>query len=292
MDYTLKNIFNTQAELGEGPFWNSRAQQLGWVNILEGELHFLNPQSGDDQFVRFNEYIGFAVPRVNGDILVGLQRGIASYNLTGAQLSWIAQPEKDKAGNRFNDGKCSPDGRLFAGTMAVDEHAEAGALYRLDKNLSMQKVIAPVSISNGLAWSPEMNTLYYIDTPTRNVVAFEYNFDNGSIKNPKIVVTIPAEAGWPDGMTIDAEGMLWIALWNGAKIIRYNPGNGKKISEISLPALNVTSCAFGGPDLTNLYVTSAWKGMNPEQRKQFPGSGDIFEIETKIQGIPLHIFQG
>jgi len=292
MEYTHLNIFRAQAELGEGPFWNTPTQKLGWVNILKGELHFLASEMGVDQVYNFNQYIGFAVPRASGEYLIGLQNGIANINLENTNLTWIAQPESNIPGNRFNDGKCSPDGRLFAGTMAVDERPEAGSLYRLDKDSSICTVISPVSISNGLAWSPDGRKLYYIDTPTSSIVAYDYDLQTGSIQNPHVVIRIPAETGWPDGMTIDHEGMLWIALWNGAKVVRYNPGNGQKIGEISLPALNVTSCTFGGPNYSRLFITTAWKGMTPQQRDRYPESGDIFAVDTDVQGRPVDLFQG
>lgn len=292
MEYTHLNIFRAQAELGEGPFWNTSTQKLGWVNILKGELHFLVPETGEDQVYNFNQEIGFAVPRVNGDYLVGLKSGIASCNLNNSKTTWVAQPEFNLPGNRFNDGKCSPDGRLFAGTMALDEHPAAGSLYRLDKDSTIHTAISSVSISNGLAWSPDNSILYYIDTPTSNIVAYDYEAETGHIQNPRIVVSIPVNTGWPDGMTIDLEGMLWIALWNGAKVVRYNPQNGKKIGEILLPALNVTSCTFGSLNYSRLFITTAWKGMSPQQRILYPGSGDIFAVDTDAQGKPLDIFQG
>ncbi len=283
-------FLRAQAELGEGPSWNAEQHLLYWVNILAGELHTLDLSTNQDRVFKVNQYIGFVVSQKNGDVIVGLKDGIASFNFATSTMNWLARPESDKPENRFNDAKCSPDGRLFAGTMAIDEHPGAGALYRLDADKIIHKILSPVSISNGIAWSPDYKTFYYIDTPTRNILEFNYDIETGEINHPKTVIQIPREDGWPDGMTSDQEGMLWIALWQGAKVCRYNPKHGRKILEINLPALNVTSCTFGGEKMETLYITSAWKGMNKEQREDYPHSGDLFIAETKIPGMPSFMF--
>ncbi len=292
MNDSAQSILSARAALGEGPTWDAGSQVLYWVNILAGELHSFSPSTRQDRVVTFDQYLGFVVLRSRGGVVLGLQNGVAAYDFETAGLTWISRPETDKPENRFNDGKCAPDGRLFAGTMAIDEHPDAGTLYRIDCDLQTTPVARPVTISNGLAWSPDQKTMYYIDTPTRAVVAYDYAPETGEMSRPRIAVSVPASEGWPDGMTIDAEGMLWVAMWNGAKVVRYHPGQGKKIGELTLPALNVTSCAFGGPALDRLYITSARKGMQPEQFEQYPCSGDLFEAGVGVSGLPAVKFQG
>jgi sugar lactone lactonase YvrE len=156
----------------------------------------------------------------------------------------------------------------------------------------VKTLLTGTRISNGLTWSPDYRTFYYIDTPTRVVMAYDYDLATGEIANPRPAISVPPEMGWPDGMTSDVEGMLWVALWGGAKLTRWNPATGQLVTEIPVPAFNVSSCAFGGPDLTDLYVTSACKGMNAEQLAKYPLSGGLFRIQANIQGMPTFEFGG
>lgn len=289
---SLQTVLKANAELGEGPSWIASIANLMWVNIIAGELHFFDPLSTADRVFALGEYIGFAVQsNLPDDFIVGLQHGIAKFNTSNLKITWLAQPESNLPGNRFNDGKCGPDGRLFAGTMAIDESPLAGSLYRLDADKSIHSVVKPVSISNGLAWSLDHQHLYYIDTPTRKIVAYQYRED-GSLDNPKVAVEIPASEGWPDGMTIDHEGNLWVGMWHGAKVACFNPRNGKKVAELPLPALNITACTFGGESYDKLFITSAWKGMSDEERRIYPESGNIFEAEVGVHGFPASSFVG
>jgi sugar lactone lactonase YvrE len=154
----------------------------------------------------------------------------------------------------------------------------------------LKTLIIGTRVSNGLAWSPDTLTFYYIDTPTRTVMAYDYDLTTGEIANPRLAISIPPEMGWPDGMTSDTEGMIWVALWGGAKLTRWNPATGQLVAAIPLPAFNVSSCTFGGPDLADLYVTSARQGMSAAQLAEYPLSGGLFRIQTKIQGMPTFEF--
>jgi sugar lactone lactonase YvrE len=202
----------------------------------------------------------------------------------------IVNPESHLPGNRFNDGKCDPAGRFLAGTMDNAENEASGSLYSYSPGGTLQTLLTGVRISNGLTWSPDYRTFYHIDTPTRQVTAFEYDPVTGNIANPRPAVTVPSELGWPDGMTSDAEGMLWVAMWGGAKLTRWDPATGQLLEAIPIPALNVTSCVFGGPHLTDLYITSARKGMMAEQLAKYPLSGGLFRIRTNSQGMPTFAF--
>jgi sugar lactone lactonase YvrE len=156
--------------------------------------------------------------------------------------------------------------------------------------MMLKILLTGTRISNGITWSPNYQIFYFIDTPTRQVTGFDYDLETGQISNPRPVVCVPQELGWPDGMTADMEGMLWVAMWGGAKITRWNPSTGQLLEAFSIPALNVTACAFGGPDLTDLYITSARKGMNAMQLGEYPLSGGLFRLQTGIQGLPTFAF--
>ena len=209
-------------ELGEGPVWDDRQGVLIWVDIWAGEVHSYEPASGRDTAIGVGQPVGAAVPRRSGGLVLAVRDGFAFLDPDG-RLTSVAEVEAANPGNRMNDGKCDRHGRFWAGTMAGDARPGAGALYRLDPDLSVTKVLDGVTVSNGLAWSLDDRTMYYIDTPTQRVDAFDYDLASGTIENRRPLIEIPEEAGSPDGMTIDAEGFLWVALFGGRAVRRYSP---------------------------------------------------------------------
>jgi sugar lactone lactonase YvrE len=283
---------DARADLGEGPAWEPRTGCLYWVDIHAGHLHIFNPQEGVDRHIDVGEFLGCAAPRDSGGLVLGLRNGFATLDLSTEKLTRLVNPEPHLPGNRFNDGKCDPAGRFLAGTMDDAETKASGSLYSLAPDGTLKTLVTGTRISNGLAWSPDYRTFYYIDTPTRTVMAYDYDLATGDIANPRPVVTVPPEMGWPDGMTSDTEGMLWVALWGGAKLARWNPATGQLLEQIPFPAFNVSSCCFGGPDLTDIYVTTARQGMTPEQLTKYSLSGGLFRIKTNIQGMPTFTFGG
>jgi sugar lactone lactonase YvrE len=285
-------VLDAQADLGEGPVWEAHSGSLYWVDIHAGYLHIFNPQDRTDRRINVGEYIGCAALRCSGGLVLGLRSGFATLDLTSEKLRRIVNPEPYLPGNRFNDGKCDPAGRFLAGSMDDAEVEASGSLYSLAPDGSVKKLLTGRHIPNGLAWGPDQRTFYHIDTPTHIVMAYDYDLVTGEIANPRPAVSVPPELGWPDGMTSDAEGMLWVAMWAGAKLTRWDPAKGSLVAEIPIPAFNVSSCAFGGPDLTDLYVTSARKGMDSESQAKYPLSGGLFRIQTNIQGMPAFEFGG
>jgi sugar lactone lactonase YvrE len=305
-------ILDARANLGEGPAWDRQAGCLYWVDIHAGRLHIFNPHDGSDRQLELGETIGCAAPRRSGGLVLALRSGFALLDSplstgprflgksagfgegpgVGLELRPFLNPEPNLPGNRFNDGKCDPAGRFLAGSMDDAEIEASGSLYSLDPHGTLKTLLTSTRISNGLAWSPDALTFYFIDTPTRTVMAYDYDLVSGDIAAPRPVIYVPPALGWPDGMTSDSEGMLWVAMWGGAKLTRWNPATGGLLAQIPFPALNVSSCAFGGPDLTDLYVTSARKGMDAEQLAKYPLSGGLFRIRTNIQGMPTFEYGG
>jgi len=309
---TPELILDARADLGEGPAWEAHSGCLYWVDIHAGLLHIFTPKDGMDQQINVGGYIGCVAPRRLGGLVLGLRSGFALIDSTLSKCAFpfgegpgeeleeaprmgvraLINPEPHLPGNRFNDGKCDPAGRFLAGTMDDAEIEASGSLYSLTPDGSLKKLIAGTRISNGLTWSPDYRTFYHIDTPTRTVMAYDYDLIAGGIANPHTAISVPPEMGWPDGMTSDTQGMLWIAMWAGAKLTRWNPATGGLLAEIPMPAYNVSSCAFGGPHLTDLYVTSARKGMEVGQLSKYPLSGGLFRLRTGIQGMPTFEFGG
>jgi len=279
-------IYDANAILGEGPAWDTKTRTLYWVDILEKRVHYRH--ADEDGFIQLDEMPGCLAPTKSGTLLIAVRASILDLEpATNKQTVLAAVSEPDN--NRFNDGKCDPAGRFLAGSMNMDEESPTGALYSFDGQ-TVTLLLDGIRISNGLAWSPDSKTLYYIDTPTRVVKAFDYNLSTGQIANPRVVINVPEALGWPDGMTSDTEGNLWIAIWGGAQVTRWNPQSGELLEQIPLPAKNITSCAFGGDDLNELYITSARKGLNKADLTAYKHSGSLMRVKTKVQGMPTFEF--
>ena len=285
-------VLTPGVELGEGPAWDERRGVLVWVDIWAGHVHLYDPASGSDRHLAVGQPVGAAVPRRSGGLVLAVRDGFAFLDDDGT-LTVVAEVEVDRPENRMNDGKCDRHGRFWAGTMAGEywRRTGAGALYRLDPDGSVTKMVDGVTISNGLAWSADDRTMYYIDTPTQRVDAFDYDADTGDIANRRPVVQIPKEDGSPDGMTIDAEGFLWVALYGGSAVHRYSP-DGELERVVRLPASNVTSCAFGGPDLDDLFITSARQELSDEQLAAQLHAGALFDHRPGVRGLPVERFAG
>jgi sugar lactone lactonase YvrE len=264
--------------LGESPLWDHHKKMIVWIDILRGEIHEYIPDKKLHRTLSVGEFVGSVGLCRGGDLIAALHSGFGIINRSTGAIKKIASPEDD-LDNRFNDGKCDPAGRYYAGTMSMSKQLGKGSFYKLEKDGSVRKILTRLSIPNGMAWSIDHCTFYHIDTPTSQICAYDYDISTGSISNRRAIITIPPGEGPPDGMTIDADGMLWIAHWNGGKISRWNPGTGNQILSILLPVSNVTSLTFGGDDFSDIYITSATASLNEEQVKQQPLAGSIFLIK-------------
>lgn len=285
-------LIDAMAALGEGSIWDPRARRLWWVDIVGKTLNCFNPATAKSETHPMPSMIGTVVPRREGGLVVALEDGFHYYDPKTQTLAHIINPEPDRADNRMNDGKCDPAGRLWAGTMHKNGKPEAGALYRLEPDGRCEKVLEPVSISNGIVWDSVRETLYYIDTPTRRVDAFDYELTDGSIRNRRPVLRIPESRGFPDGMAIDAEGKLWIAEWGGGCVSCWDPLEGTFIRDVQVPARRVTSCAFGGDALDTLFITTAREGGDPADLERHPASGGVFACQPGATGVPAVPFAG
>ncbi|MEO6000660.1 MAG: SMP-30/gluconolactonase/LRE family protein [Chitinophagaceae bacterium] len=267
--------------LGEGPVWDADNKKIIWLDIMKGEIHQFSQPLAQHEVMSVGQTIGAIALKTSGGWIAALQHGFATIDMEKKTIEPIADPEEGLSKNRFNDGKCDPSGNFWAGTMDhINDESGAGNLYVLKKDLSISVRIKQVTCSNGMAWSLDHKTFYYIDSPTRQVVAYDFDVKHGVITNKKVIITIPVEEGYPDGMTIDREGMLWIAHWDGWKVSRWNPLSGKLIHQFLLPVARVTSCTFGGEAMNDLYVTSAYIGLNENDLQVQPLSGCLFVIRN------------
>jgi sugar lactone lactonase YvrE len=280
---TTELITDAKALLGEGPTWDSRTQTLYWLDILNRRLY-----AGTEVLTAFDAYPGCAAPCRNGHLIVGTRFNILDFDPVSRRSAVLAELTDEPETNRVNDGKCDPAGRFLLGTMdMVEERRPTGALYSFDG--TVKRLFDGQIISNGITWSPDLKTMYHIDTPTRLVKAYDYDVATGTLGRPRVLIDVPADLGWPDGMTSDREGNLWIAMWGGAKVTRWSP-DGKLIGQIAIPALNASSCVFGGKNLDELYVTSARKGMTPAQLAEYPLTGGLFRVATSTVGMETFFF--
>ncbi len=285
-------LIDARAQLGEGALWDQRTHTLLWADITGGIVHRFNPASGASQHWEVGPYVGTIVLRASGGAVLATQNGFVALDFDTGTLTSLNDPESDVPGNRFNDGKCDPAGRLWAGTMSLHDEEHTGTLWRLNADLSCTAMIADVSISNGLTWSSDQRTFYYIDTPTFQVVAYDYDIDSGDIYNRRIAIEVDRQEGGPDGMCIDAEDKLWIAHWGGGRVVRWDPHTGELMTRIHVPAAHTSSCAFGGPGLETLYITTAREGMSEDALAQQPHSGGLFVAHPKVSGQHSSEFAG
>lgn len=282
---------DAKAQLGEGALWHPGENKLYWVNIEGRMLHIYDPVTRENNSLPVNERVGTVVPVEHGGALVALQNGIHFINTQTGALRFIANPITD--GNiRFNDGKCDPSGRFWVGTMHLSFTEGVASLYRMDTDKTVHKMLEGVTVSNGLAWTKDRHTMYYVDSHLRRIDAFDYNDENGSITNRRTVVAIPAGGGSPDGIALDTEGKIWAALWGANAVGRFDPQTGRLLQKIEVPAPNVSSCAFGGKDLDTLYITTARGELTEAQLMTYPLSGGLFSAKPGVKGVPAEFYKG
>jgi len=288
----IEQVVAKRTLVGEGSLWDVDEKVMYWVDILSAEVYIYDPASGVNRTLDTCQAVGTVVPRQNGGLIVALHNGFAHIDLDTEKMTPIGEdPERRVPANRFNDGKCDPAGRLWAGTMAFAGTQDAGALYCLDLDHSVTKKIDPATISNGIVWSADNKTMYFIDSPLNSVRAYDYDIDTGAIANERVVCQNEG-AGIFDGMAIDAEGTLWIAIYGGAAVKRYDPQSGVLLRELSMPFSNVTSCAFGGENLDELYITSACQQMDAETLAQQPLAGSLVKIDPGCRGVASVAYAG
>lgn len=279
-------VLDAKAELGEGPLWDVAEQRLYWVNIKQREIHRFDPRSGRDEVWQAPETVGSLALRETGGLVVALQSGFHFFDPVGGRFEVVAQPELERKENRFNDGKPDRQGRFWAGSMHDPEKLPTGGLYRLGADRSCARLVDGIICSNALCWSPDGRVMYYGDSFARTVWAWDFDIATGEIANRRIFVRLDDADGYPDGATVDSEGGVWVACWEGWQVIRFDPA-GKAERRVKLPVAKPTCPAFGGPDLDICYVTSAWIG-GPAQAH----SGSLFAFAPGVTGVAEARFKG
>ncbi len=287
----LRCVWNERAVLGEGPVWHPTERRLYFVDIKGKAVHRCDPVGGAREAFALPEEPGCLALRARGGLVVALRSGLAFFDPASGALERIVAPESDLPGNRFNDGACDRRGRFFAATMDDAEARPTGSLYCLSPDLRLRRLLGGFVVPNGIGWSPDDRTLYFTDSVEREILAFSYDPQTGNIADRRVFAVVAADAGFPDGLAVDAQGYVWSAHWDGWCVTRYDP-DGIVDRVVRLPVPRPTSCAFGGAALDRLYVTSASVGLSAAQLKAAPQSGGVFELDAGVAGLPAPFFRG
>jgi sugar lactone lactonase YvrE len=286
---TVRCIADVRANVGEGPVWVQREAALYWVDN-KGRKVFRRDEGGDVRTYDTPFEIGCLAPRVNGGFIAGTDRGLAALDLEAGRYDVIENPEADIPGNRFNDGKTDRWGRFWSGTMDNAEKAATGSLYRFDADLSWMRMDSGYRVTNGPAFDRARGRMYHTDSGAKTIYAFDLT-QSGTLSGRRTFVQFDEKDGSPDGMTVDSEGYLWVCFWDGWCLRRLSP-DGHIVERIAMPVQRPTICAFGGPDLDRLYVTSARKGFDQDALAMQPCAGGLFLVDTGVRGVAETSFAG
>ena len=290
--FDVQCLSENRSLLGEGPCWSPRDGALYWVDILTPSIHRFDTSTAQDTEIKLGAMVSLAIPKATGGLLVATPGGLMTFDDATKRLSLLCHPEADRPGNRYNDGKCDRMGRLWVGSLDMGTAANRGNLFRVDPDGNWKKMDTGFTVANGLGWSPDNKRMYFTDSTRRTIYAYDFDLLSGNIANRRNFITLRANEGTPDGLTVDEEGCLWVAVWDAWRVSRYSP-QGEELLRIRMPVPRPTSCCFGGPDLDTLYVTSASVRLNEDALRAAPLSGSLFAIKIPgVRGLPETTFAG
>jgi sugar lactone lactonase YvrE len=283
IDSGLEVVVDAHAGVGEGPVWDAARSILIWLDIPGQLIHEYDPVTGADATFAVPMPVGSVALRERGGLVLAMQDGFWLCETGLKDLRRFTPVESDRSGNAMNDGKADPAGRFWAGTLANDGRPNQGALYRLEPDGRVERMLTAVSVSNGIDWSLDEKLMYYVDSGAHSIDVFDFDPESGQISGRRALVEVPTSEGVPDGLCVDADGYVWVAIWGSGEVRRYSP-TGEVDRILRLPTTRVTSVAFGGHDLRDLYITSMADGLTAEQLRQQPQAGAVFRTRPGVQG--------
>ena len=289
-------VVDAHANLGEGPVWDTERRILWWVDILGGIVHSFDPGTGRDESIEIGQTVGAVALRHDGNLLVLGQDAILVLDPGTRRLDLLFAFERESPIRRTNDAKPDPGGRLWIDRMPSDHAAGMGSLRRLGHDLRLESILDNLTIPNGLAWSPDGRTMYFAESMSRVVTAYDFDVASGTISSGRPFIRIGPAVGLPsnavpDGLVVDTEGFVWVAVWNGYCVVCVSP-DGAIVARVDLPVSQVSSLAFGGPELADLYITSAREDFDDAAAEREPNAGGLFHVATPFRGLPAHKFAG
>jgi sugar lactone lactonase YvrE len=282
-------VVEARATLGEGPVWDGRRGVLWWVDIVGGFVHRFEPANGTDRVLPVGSMVGAVALRRNGSLLAALEDRLAVLDPETGSLETMLEL-RDGDGLHCNDGKCDPAGRFWIGRMA-DGVGNTGSLWRIDPDLATECRMTGLAIPNGLDWSPDGRTMYFVDSAWHEVRAYDYEAATASMGEGRTLVGFADDGSVPDGLTVDADGCIWIARWGAGCVVRVTP-DGAIVDRIDLPVSQATSCSFGGENLEDLYITTAHEDFGPADFAREPLAGNLFRCRPGVRGLPPSLFRG
>lgn len=282
---TITCIWNGHNTLGESPLWDPHRQLLYWIDIEQARLFAFNPDLIEYESWSLPDKPGCIALHKNGGLIATLRKSFVTIELPNGIVSSLNQALAQRQDVRFNDGKCDRQGRFWAGTAEIEEKLPLGGLYRLDKQGVAELVDEGFTVSNGIGWNLKNTIMYFTDSPARIIYQYDFDAESGKISNRRPFIRFAEDEGYPDGLTVDSEGYLWVAHWDGWRVSRFSP-EGKVDKVIEMPVQRPTSCCFGGKDMDILFVTSASRDLSPEELAKGPQAGALFAIPMEVKGLP------
>ncbi len=284
-------LVDAKCALGEGPVWDEQKNQIWWIDFDQAQLHKYDLTNQKSEIRELPEKVGSFALREKGGFIMAGEKGWSFFDEAINLWEPIVDPEENQLNTRFNDGKCDQAGRFYSGTATTNNEME-GAFYVLHPNLTWQLLLSHIGCSNGMTWSQDLKTMYYIDSLAYRVDTLDYDAQTGLTTNRQPLITFEGTDILPDGMTSDEEGMIWVAEWGGSKVSRWNPITGEKLHEIKVPTQYVTSCAFGGTNMDELFITTAKGNLSLEEQEQQPFAGGLFHVKVNVKGRKSYRFKG
>lgn len=284
MSRKVELAFECDSDLGEGPIWDDRTQELIWLDVTQGKIRFYSPMK-DDQFeVALDRPVGSLALTQGDDLWLALRDGFGLYSRESSAINSFIKVV-DSPEIRFNDGAVDARGRFLAGTMGYNPEPHTGSLYTFTPESGYRVLLPEVGVSNGICWNKNSSQMFFVDSLTQSIQKYDYELGTGSLSNPTVLIKFEEGDGVPDGLTIDQEGSLWVAMWGGSQILKIN-SSGHIVESFHLPVTKVTSMTFGGGDLQDLYITTARYELSARELSAQPLAGSLFRVRTEVPGFP------